>query len=73
MAEPTLFKARFDTTDDPDLDAETTLLEDAPLTLDEIKATCRRYRVRARYRDENDVVHELNADGEGVEPSVRRT
>jgi hypothetical protein len=72
MSEPARFSARFGTTNDPDLDGQTTLIEDTPLTLDEIKAVCRKYRVRARYLDGEGNVHELNGDGEGIEPSVRR-
>jgi hypothetical protein len=40
----------FDSTDDADLDAETSLLEDDPMSLAEIQAACERYRVRARYQ-----------------------
>lgn len=73
MPEPTRYEAHFGSTDDAKLDAETTLLEDGPLTLDEIKATCRKYGVRARYTDEQGKLHELDHTGEGVEPRVRRT
>lgn len=44
----------FDSTDDENLDAETTRLEDTRMTLDEIRAVCERYRVRARYRLSDD-------------------
>lgn len=51
MPEPTRYLVAFDSTDDGDLDAETIALEDSRMTLDEIKATCSRYRVRAQYRE----------------------
>jgi hypothetical protein len=73
MSEPSRYEARFDTTNDPVLDGQTTELEDNPLTLDQIKAACRRYGVRARYRDEKGELHELDPRGEAVEPSIRRT
>jgi hypothetical protein len=63
---PARYDAHFSSTDDPVLDGETTELEDNPLTLDEIKAACRRYKVRARYQDEAGKVHELDATGESI-------
>jgi hypothetical protein len=72
MAEAARYQARFSSTDDPDRDLETTRLEDNSLTLDEIKAACRRYRVRARYEDEQGTICELDPSGERIEPTVRR-
>ncbi len=72
MPEPSRYSARFGSTDDPDRDLETTRLEDKPLTLDEIKATCRTYGVRARYLDSEEKIHELDPSGEEVAPTVRK-
>jgi hypothetical protein len=49
MPDEQLYNVGFDSTDDAELDAETTLLEDHPMRLDDIKAACERYRVRARF------------------------
>lgn len=51
MAE-TRYEVGFASTDDAELDHETTLLEDEPRTMDEILAACVRYGVRARVKDE---------------------
>jgi hypothetical protein len=45
--EPERFIVDFATADDAAIDAATTLLEDAPRTLGEIRAAALRYRVRA--------------------------
>lgn len=61
MAERT-YAVSWQSTDDPDLDAELILLEDREHTLDEIRAICRRYDVGARVFD-GDLVKELRRDG----------
>jgi len=54
-----LYEARFASTDDPDLDAETTLLEDRQMTLDAVVAACRKYKVRARVIEDGVLVGEF--------------
>jgi hypothetical protein len=61
------YSVSFDSTDDANLDEETNRLDNTRMTLDEIRAVCERYRVRARYR--------LNPDDEiktYVPPNERR-
>jgi hypothetical protein len=56
-SESARYAVAFASTDEPDLDAETTRLEDEPMTLDAIRDACRWYassagvrRRRERYR-----------------------
>jgi hypothetical protein len=53
---PGLYQAQFASTDDPELDGETTLLEDAAMTLDDIVAASRKYKVRAKVIEDGKLV-----------------
>jgi hypothetical protein len=52
---PYRFEVRFDSADDSDVDARTTLLEDEPQELDVILETCRRHGIRARLIKDQDI------------------
>jgi hypothetical protein len=69
--DPPRYPVCFDSTDDPDLDAETTRLEDSPMTLAEIQATCERYRVRARYQADGETREVVPGNERRVPPGVR--
>ena len=65
IPEPTeLLRAFYGSTDDTDLDAETTLLEDSPQTFEQIKATCRKYSVLARVIRDGKLIGEVTPTGE---------
>ncbi len=51
-----LYQAFYSSTDDADLDHETTLLEHHPQTPDEIIAACRKYQVKARVVEDGEVI-----------------
>jgi hypothetical protein len=59
MADPKSYAVAFDSTDNADIDSETTLLKDSPQTLDAILATCRKHGVRARVSEGDQLLAEI--------------
>jgi hypothetical protein len=60
------YEVRFDSTDDPALDGETTLIEDELQTRDEVVRLCERYGVRAHLIKDGKLVETI------IPPSERR-
>ena len=59
MADPKLYTVTFDSAENPDVDGETTLLEDKPQSLDAIMAACQKHGVLARVIEDGQLVAEI--------------
>jgi len=60
---PALYEVAFSSADDADIDAELTLLEDKPMTLEDITAVCEKYKIRAKVIEDGRLVREIVPDG----------